>query len=224
MHINFSRISIIMLFLSFSANIFGQKNPETLKLLKSAADKAIAYKTIHTKFNFLVENTQEETKETYDGEFWVKGKKFKMIVDKTVTFSDGKTRWVYLPDQEEVTVTNVQKVDDLDPEERFLNEPLSLFTLYESGFKYVTEGTQKIDGKNYTLVDLSPEDISKPFFKIRVWISDNFDYYGVKYFQKDGTRITLHLTEFQHDEKLKDDLFEYSIKDNPDVEVIDLRK
>jgi len=192
--------------------------------LKAAANKALAYKNIHIKFEFIVEKTQEKTEEKFLGELWIKSNKFKMVVDQTVTFCDGKNRWVYLPEANEVNVSLIDKTEDVDPEERFLVEPLSLFTLYEKGFKYSTVGSQVIDNKIYTVVDLSPEDISKPYFKVKCWISETNDYYSVKYFQKDGTRITLQLVSFITDEKLKDELFVFRTDDYKGVEVIDLRK
>ena len=211
-------------FLFLSSIAFCQKDAETGLLLKAAADKAKAYSTIKTQFEFTVENSQEKSEDTYLGELYIKGSKFKMVVDKTVTFCDGKNRWVYLPDVNEVNISKVEKAEGLDPEERFLVEPISLFTIYEKGFKYNTSGTQAIDGKNYTVVDLSPEDISKPYFKIKCWISETNDYYAVKYFQKDGTRITLQLVDFKVNEKLKDELFVFKAVDYPNVEIIDLRE
>lgn len=210
--------------LLLTTGVYCQKDAETGVLLKAAADKVLAYSTIKTQFEFTVENSQEKTEDNYLGELYIKGHKFKMVVDKTVTFCDGKNRWVYLPDVNEVNISKVEKAEGLDPEERFLIEPLSLFTIYENGFKYNTSGTQTIDGKKYSVVDLSPEDISKPYFKIKCWISETNDYYAVKYFQKDGTRITLQLVDFKVNEKLKDDLFVFKAVDYPKVEIIDLRE
>ncbi len=215
--------SLIVL-LTSSLFMYAQKDAETGVLLKAAADKALEYKTIHTKFEFVVENSQEEKEETYKGELWIKGDKFKMVVDETITFCDGKNRWVYLPEANEVNISIIEKNDDLDPEERFLVEPLSLFTIYERGFKYNISGTQIIKDISYSVVDLSPEDLDKPYFKIKCWISDAYDYYAVKYFQKDGTRIALQLLDFKSDEKLKDDFFTFNTSDYANVEVIDLRE
>lgn len=215
---------LLIALLALVTVVKAQKDAEAQNLLKSAADKALAYKTIYTQFEFIVESAQEDTKETYKGELWIKGNKFKMDVDNTITLCDGNSRWVYLPEAEEVNVSEVEKDDDLDPEERFLVDPLSIFTLYEKGFKYVISGSQEIDNKNNTVVDLSPEDLSKPYFKIKCWITDNKEYSAVKYFQKDGTRITLQLKEIKPNEKYKDAMFTFNSKDHPNVEVIDLRE
>ena len=217
------KIRLIIALLTISVFASAQKNKEAESILEKAADKAISYKTIHSKFEFLVENSQNETEDTYNGELWVKGKKFKMSVDQTITFSDGKTRWVYLTEVNEVNISTIEKDEDMDPEELFLIEPLSLFTLYKKGFKYSISGTQLIEGQNYTVIDLSPEELNKPYFKIKCWISDDSDYYAVKYFQKDGTRITLNLIDFISNEKIKDTTFSFDTKAYPNVEVIDLR-
>lgn len=218
------KFGLVILALGISLLSFSQKDAETEMFLKAAADKALSYKTMKTNFEFVIENSQEETDNTYKGELWVKGNKFKMIVDNVITISDGKNRWVYMPEVNEVNISVIEKDEDLDPEERFLIEPLSLFTLYKKGFKYGTSGSQLIENKNYTIVDLTPEDISKPYFKIKCWISEELDYYAVKYFQKDGTRITLQLIDFVIDEKLKDSQFLFNPKSYPNVEIIDLRE
>ncbi len=217
-------ILLVFLFSVFAVFGFSQKDPATKQLLKAAADKALGYKTIQTEFEFIVNNAQFETKESYTGKLWVKGSRFKMDVDQTITFCDGKNKWVYLTESNEVNVSVVEKGEGLEPDERFLYDPLSIYTLYKSGFKYITAGTQDIDGKTYSVVDLSPEDKSKPFFKIKCWISEDYDYYVVKYFQKDGTRITLQLNDFKTNVKLKDSFFEFNAAGYPDVEVIDLRE
>ncbi len=219
-------IRIWLIFLLSGITMFGftQKDQTTKELLKAAADKALGHKTIKAEFEFIIDNAQLETKESYKGKLWIKGSKFKMDVDQTVTFCDGKNKWVYLTEVNEVNISVIEKGEDLNPDERFLYDPLSIFTLYKNGFKYITSGTQKIEGKIYTVIDLSPEDKDKPFFKIKLWISEDYNYYAVKYFQKDGTRITLQLKDFKTNEKIGNSFFVFDAKEYPNVEIIDLRE
>jgi outer membrane lipoprotein-sorting protein len=70
---------------------------------------------------------------------------------------------------------------------------------------------------------LAPEDINKPYFKIKCWISDNYNYYSIKYFQKDGTRIILQLADFKTNIKIKDSFFIFDKKNYTDVEIVDMR-
>lgn len=214
---------ILMIVLSTPMFSVGQKNAEAERILKAASDKAESYKTVDTKFEFVVENIEDKSKQKYAGELWVKDDRFKMSMEQSITFCDGKSRWVYLPEVNEVNVSKLYKDDDLDPEDRFLVDPMSVFSVYKSGFKYSISGTQDIKGEAYSVVTLSPEDIEKPYFKIKIWISDDNDYFSVKYFQKDGTRITLYLIDFESNKKFKDSFFGFKNSDYPDVEVIDMR-
>lgn len=218
--------SILIILLAISIPLFSlaQKDEDTRQLLKNTADKALSYKTVNTKFKFIVNNVEDKSEQTYNGELWVKANKFKMSMNQSVIFCDGKSRWVYIPEANEVNISSIYKEDDLDPEERFLIDPMSIYTVYEKGFKYSTSGSQEINGNNYSIVTLSPEDINKPYFKIKIWISEDNDYFSVKYFQKDGTRITLQLIDFLANTKLKDSFFEFKSSSHPDLEVIDMRE
>ncbi len=213
----------LIITLALSINGFAQKQKEAEDILKAAADKALAYKTIYMKFNFFVNNLQNDSKDEYQGELWTKGNKFKISIDNSITYSNGKERWVYLKDENEVTVSTIDFSEDLDPEDLFLVKPLSIFTLYKKNFKYYISGDQNIDGKHHTVVELVPEDLNKPYFKIKCWISDDYDYYSIKYFQKDGIHIILQLTDFKTDIKLKDSFFVFNSKEHPEVEIIDMR-
>ena len=218
------KILIALFVMSMPLFSFAQKDIDAEELLKGAADKALSYKTVNTKFEFIVEKVNDESIQKYKGELWVKSNKFKMSVNKMVTFSDGKSRWVYLPDANEVNVSTIFKDEELDPEDRFIIDPMSIYRVYETGFKYTISGTQEIKGKSYTVISLSPEDIKKPYFKVKIWLSEDNDYHSVKYFQKDGTRITLQLMDFEVNTKIKDSFFIFKASDYKGVEVIDMRE
>ncbi len=217
------RLILISVFVFLFGTLLAQKDPEAEALLKAMANKAQAYKSMDVEFEYTLENSQTNSKENYEGSVLIKGNKFKMQIDGTITFSDGKSRWVYLEESNEVNVSAVIDSDELEPEERFMNYPMSLYTLYEKGFKYTLSGKETIDGVNYNLVDLTPEDISKPYFKIRCWITLQNELNALKYFQKDGTRILLKFSSIKLDIKVKDSDFVFSPKDYPGVEVIDIR-
>ena len=85
-------------------------------------------------------------------------------------------------------------------------------------------GQEEFDGKLCHVIDLAPEDLNKPYFKIRYWVTDTYQLSAIKYFQKDGTRMTLKLLTFEPDVKVKDSDFVFKPADYPDVEVIDIRE
>ncbi|MFA6403183.1 MAG: outer membrane lipoprotein carrier protein LolA [Salinivirgaceae bacterium] len=216
----------LVVYLSFLIcfTTYAQKEADAELLLKAVADKALAYKTIQTDFEYVIENVQTKTEEKYVGSLLLKGDKFRMSANEMVTYSDGKTRWVYLEESNEVNISKRNNSDNLEAEERFFNNPISLFTIYKSGFKYLKFGTETIDGKIYQLIDLSPDDINKPYFKIRCSISDSNDLFMIRYFQKDGTRISFQFKNFKTNVKINDNDFVFQVNDYPGVEVIDLRE
>ncbi len=201
--------------------VFAQKDPQAKLILDNVSQKALKYKDISASFEYTI--TGAGKNENYSGSFKVKGQKFTMEIDETIVYCNGKTRWVYLKESNEVNVTNIEITDSLEPEERFLVDPISLFSIYKSNYKYNIQGTENIDGKEFTLIDLTPENLNKTYFKIRLWITDNNDLSAVKYFQKNGERLTLTLKNVKPDNKFKDQEFDFKESDYKDVEVIDLR-
>jgi len=217
--------SLVFIFAStLFSYTYGQKDPSALELLQQLENKVNAYKSLKTSFEYILEKPQEGDTETYKGEVLIKGDKYKLSIDQTQTYCDGKTRWVYLTESNEENVSNLTKEKDMEPEEKFLNDPLSLFTIYKDGFKYQSLGHEDLDGKSYQVIDLSPEDLNKAYFKIRYWFSDAFQLYDIRYFQKDGTRMTLKLLTYEPDVKVKDSDFVFRTDNYPGVEVIDIRE
>jgi len=217
------KLSLVIFSLLVSIVAFGQKEQEALDILKAVEKKGLAYKSIKSNIEYLLENSHEQSNEKVKGTILIKGKKFRLDVDNTITFCDGKNKWVYLIESNETNLTEVFYDEDIEPEERFMNDPLSVYSLYKKGFKYKVTGDATFENKKYTVIDLTPESLDKPYFKIRYWFSQSNDIYAVKYFQKDGMRITLTFLEFESNLKLKDEVFTFKESEYPEVEIIDLR-
>lgn len=216
------RIALLILALS-AATCFAQKDPEAKTLLDKAAKQAAGYKSITADFDCVYENLAEEKSETYSGTLLLKGSRFRIDVDKTITFCDGKNRWAYLTESNEVTISKIEASNDDAPEDKFMSDPLSLYTFYRNGFKYIMGDTEEIGGKTMQIVEISPENIKRPYFKIKYWFTPNNDLYQIKCFQKDGTRFTLTLTKFQTNQKIDDAQLNFDAKKFPGVEIIDMR-
>lgn len=214
---------ILLLTLSIlTINCFAQKDPEAKAYLDKAAKQVASYKNICADFEYLFENLAEEKSEQYNGKLIIKGKKFKMDVDKTITYSDGKCRWVYLTESNEVTISAIETTDDDAPEERFMMDPLSLYTLHNKGFKYLVGIEEEMAGKTMQVIELTPEDIKKPYYKIKYWFTPNKDLYQIKCFQKDGTRYTLTLTNFAVNQKLDESELNFDANKYPGIEIINM--
>lgn len=216
------KIALLILALA-STTCFAQKDPEAKTVLDKAAQKVSTYKNISTDFEYLFENLAEGKNESYNGHLTIKGNKFRMDVDKTTTFCDGKNRWVYLNESNEVTISPVEISADDAPEDKFMSDPLSLFTIYRNGFKYVLGDVEEIGGKSMQIIELAPENIKKPYYKIKYWFTPDNNLYQIKCFQKDGTRYTLTLSKFTTNQKIDESSLNFDAKQHPGVEVIDMR-
>lgn len=213
----------LMIFALSAATCFAQKDPEAKAILDKAAKQAAGYKSITAEFDCVYENLAEEKSENYNGTLLLKGNRFRIDVDKTITFCDGKTRWAYITESNEVTISPIEVSNDDAPEDKFMSDPMSLYTIYRSGFKYIMGDTEEIGGKTMQIIELAPENIKKPYFKIKYWFTPNNDLYQIKCFQKDGTRFTLTLTKFATNQKIDDTQLIFDAKKFPGVEVIDMR-
>ncbi len=214
--------SVLVLGLVLGFNIGAQAQDEATGILKETQNKVESYKGLEVKFAYEVDYGNSEEVEKYKGAFTAKGNKYKLDIDQTQTYCDGKTRWVYLVESNEVNISKVEDLEDLEIEEQFLNDPLSIFRLYQEGFKFRLTGDVDYQNKKAWQIDFIPEDKTKPYFKIRCWIATNYDMVAIRYFQKDGTKVTMNILEI-NEAALKDGLFTFKPEKYKDIEIIDLR-
>jgi len=99
-----------------------------------------------------------------------------------------------------------------------------VFTIYEHGYKYIYNGEVKIKGRTYQEIDLTPEDINKSFFKVRLEIDKaKKQIYSALIFDKNGNRYTYTLRSFVPNIQIPDNTFTFDPKAHKGVEVVDLR-
>jgi outer membrane lipoprotein-sorting protein len=220
--------SILITTFSF-AQKGAEKDAEAKKILDKVGEKYRMYDVVKTDFDFTLDNQQAGVKENQTGTLIAKSKtnKFKVTIYSPETsakqeiaqeiISDGKTQWTYLKKDNEVQVNNV------DNSGQGLN-PAQIFTIYEHGYKYIYNGETKIGGKTYQEIDLTPEDIKKPFFKVRLEIDKRKkQIYSALIFDKNGNKYTYTLRSFVPNIKVPDNTFSFDPKMHKGVEVVDLR-
>jgi outer membrane lipoprotein-sorting protein len=221
-------LTLTAIFISIIINsAFAQKDADAQKILTALSKKYKSYDLIKADFSFMLEDQQAGIKQTQTGTLVSRPKanKFNVTIynpdDKaTVTqeiISDGKSQWTYVKKDKEV------ELSDVDHSEDNLN-PAQLFTIYEHGYKYLYTGDQKVDGKVCQVIDLTPEDSKKPFFKVRLTIDKaKKQIYSALIFDKNGNRYTYIIRTLTPNPKVPETIFTFDKKDHPGVEVVDLR-
>jgi outer membrane lipoprotein-sorting protein len=205
---------------------FAQKDVDAKKILNQVSAKYRSYNVVKADFTFTYEDKQASTKDSQSGTLISRSKnnKYRVTIyspDNASTeqeiISDGKNQWTYIKKDKEV------ELSDVDNSSESLN-PAQIFTIYEKGYKYVYNGDEKIDGKSYQVIDLTPEDEKKPFFKIRLSIDKaKKQIYSAMIFDKNGSRYTYIVRTFMPNVKVPDNTFTFDKKDHPGVELVDLR-
>jgi outer membrane lipoprotein-sorting protein len=208
------------------SSAFAQKDVDAKKILNQVSAKYRSYNVVKADFTFTYENKQASTKDSQSGTLISKSNtnKYRVSIysaDNATTeqeiISDGKNQWTYIRKDKEV------ELSDVDNSSESLN-PAQLFTIYEKGYKYVYNGDEKADGKTYQVIDLTPEDEKKPFFKIRLSIDKaKKQIYSAIIFDKNGSRYTYIVRSFTPNVKVSENTFTFDKKDHPGVELVDLR-
>jgi outer membrane lipoprotein-sorting protein len=195
------------------------KDAKAKAILAQVSKKYRSYDVVKTEFTFVLDNLPAKVKETQQGILFVKANanKYKVEMTNQDLISDGKSQWTYLKDDKEV------QVSDIDNSEDAIN-PAKIFTIYEKGFKYLYTGETRSAGKVYQMIDLSPVDTKRSFFKIRLSIDKAAKQIAnVVIFDKNGNKYTYQIKTFTPNVKVPETTFAFDAKKYPGVEVVDLR-
>src|SRR5215217_701877 len=156
---------LVMVIVCFVEVATAQTDAKAKAILAQVSKKYRSYDVVKTDFSFVLDNQQAKIRESQEGTLYVKANanKYKVQMTNQDLISDGKSQWTYLKEDKEVQVANIDNSEDA------IN-PAKLFTIYEKGFKYLYTGDAKAGNKVYQMIDLSPIDTKKSFFKIRLSI------------------------------------------------------
>lgn len=210
------------LILAFIATVVVAQKPAPAdkvadKLLNVISNRYKNFKTIKADFIYSIESKAENINEKQKGSIYVKGNKFRLDIADQIIVCDNKTIWTYSKDANEVQVNNYDakkapiRLDDL-------------FTMYDKGFLSKILETKK-EGKNdVALIELTPKDKKKNFFKIKLSVDKtNQTITKSQVYEKSGTIHTYTVTNQFPNIKLEDKFFVFDAKKYPKCEVIDLR-
>jgi outer membrane lipoprotein-sorting protein len=156
--------------------------------------------------------------DNYVGKITMKGNKYKVEVMDTETYFDGATLWTYLPDANEVSISDVSML------ENSLLDPTTIFTIHEKGYKYIYAGETTINNKKVDIIDLFPEKRDQPFSRIKVYVyKDNLQFARLAQIGRDGTNYIIDIKKLEINIPTDDAIFIFDTKRYSGIEVIDMR-
>jgi outer membrane lipoprotein carrier protein len=192
-----------------------QEDAESVTILDSFSHKALSAPSVMMKFNLVATNYADSSVDTLMGSVIISKDKYKLELPDNIIWFNGITSWSYLPDEKEITITKADRKDN-----SFQSRPSLIFTTYKKGYK-----TRLIEEKTSSyIIDLYPEDIKGELMRIRLNIGKSkLNLISLEYKKKDGSVITLYVTEYNLTLKPTAETFELDPATFKGVEVIDMR-
>ena len=188
------------------------QNQKAKSILDQLSEKTKSYTSIEAKFTNTFKSTVTEINESQTGTIFTKNNSYRLEMNGQTIISDGETNWIYLKDENEVNIT------EIDDDENEIN-PSKIFTIYESGYKYKFI---KEDKESYH-INLFPNE-NGPFSKIELFINKpKMQISSFIMFDKQGSIYKYTIDSFIVNKEIEDEFFMFQTSNYPNIEVIDLR-
>ena len=147
----------------------------------------------------------------------IKGNKYKVDLNSQEIICDNTTIWTYLKDSKEV------QINTYEPDASTIS-PDQIFNIYQKDFLFSFNSETTVNGVVTEVIDLTPTDKNKPYFKVRLNIGKNDNAINSAVFMfKDGKKYTFEIQKLVPDLVLNDSFFSFDPKQYPGINVEDLR-
>ncbi|MDA3880755.1 MAG: outer membrane lipoprotein carrier protein LolA [Prolixibacteraceae bacterium] len=195
--------------------VFSQNEKQAKEILDKVSENTSSFNSITADFDFIMENAEVDLRETNQGNIIIQNNKYKLAFGGIEIFNDSKNQWTFLPDAEEVNISEV-----IEDENNYMN-PANIFTIYEKGFSYNYAGISS-SGENF-IIELTPDEINE-FAKVTLEITKS-TYLINKAIMNgtDGNTYTVDIKNIKTETKYPESTFTFDTKKNPSISVIDLR-
>jgi len=215
------KIIVTSFFLSIIlCSAFAQQDPEAKKILDQFSKKSKAYTAFKADFTITMENHQSGEKTENSGNILLKGNKYKMQINNSEIYFDGKDVYSFTRESNEVSIMKPNKNKD----DNFLNDPSKLFNIYTKDYKFRLLGETNENNHNCYEIDLYPIDLNKKYSIIKLLIDkDKLELISAKTIMKSGVHYILKITSFNNNAVAIDKDFSFDIKTHKGVEVVDMR-
>jgi outer membrane lipoprotein-sorting protein len=198
------------------------QDPAARNILEQLGNQARADYPISLSFDYVFESLQDNQANTEPGTLVLQDDKFRLSVDESEVYCDGKTMWNHMASVNEVYISDPEESNADD--EFFLSNPSDLFTFYRDNFKYRLTGELTHEGKDYYEIDLFPNDLNKSYHTIKLLISTkDYRLYSAQALGKHGDNHTVIIKDYRKNVPVSDGTFVFDPSSYPGIEVVDTR-
>lgn len=212
-------ISVLVLGMG-NAGTWAQKDSidEGHPAVREFAKRMAGLKSIMADVECTISRPEMKMTAPFTGSLEARGESYALKMDGIEIYSDGQSRWQYMPEEKEVTVTTLSDVSTSP-----LDRPMQLFQEYSTLFKVRYRGEHVKDGVRYLDFTFYPRDLRQPYTQIHVSVvASTYMPYKMTYMGKDGVSYLLTLKNVKPNAPVRSS-FNFESQGYKGVEVIDLR-
>lgn len=203
--------AIIGIILTFMVGAL-QAQTMASELVKKTIDKINKHKNVEFVFDYDMSNETIAVTESASGTAHMQGDAYKLEVEGQQIISDGKTMWTYLPDSEEVMVSNPSNDENIIT-------PIKLLTTYDKDY---TMKYTKSNEKGIKVVEMS--NPKGEFSKVTLKINEaKLEIVSATIGNRSGDAFTIKIKKTVFDQNLEAKFFTFDEKAHPKVDVINMR-
>ena len=196
------RIFLIVLILT-STICKAQNSSKAKILLDKVYSKVKAYDNIFVNFKYVFNNKEANISQETRGDVTFQGEKYVFNYLGVKQLYDGKKVYIIVPENEEVTIENIQKNDAS-------MTPSKMLTFYRQGHNYKWDILQNVNGRKIQYVKLVPIDEHSEIASILLGIDvETKHIYRLIETSKNGTKITITINSFKTNQLLSKTLFTF---------------
>lgn len=189
-----------------------------LEIATRFSKKMGALKTFRAVVGFSIEHPQWKSPRSYTATLEAQRPAFYFSGMGHEIYSDGVSRWQYMPAQKEVVVMPVDSTS-LSP----IENPLRLFSHLGTNFRIYFQGERTEGKERYYDLSLYPHDLNAPYSQIHVALHQETLYPAkFSYIGRDGVNYVVSISSFSPNAKVRKN-FALDTKALKGVKVTDLR-
>ena len=171
------------------------------------------------EMDYIREDIMRETSAEGEGTIWMKGVKYRIVVDEYIVSYDGEKLYSHNTDAEEVYVST----PDPDDPGYLQAVPIRIIKSYQQDFKYQYMGLTPFQGKDRIEIQLYPKDATGPYSMLKMFVHPTtlkLDGFILKH--KEGINYTMIFRQVTGKQKLEESTFIFDPQAYPNTEVIEL--
>jgi len=215
-------LGIIILGL-FGMSAYGQAardpDPRAVEILQQLEQKINGQNDVEYQFTLKIE-LPEADPQLVKGQFYTKGKQYRLELSDMIFATDGNSQWVVNKTAHEIQIHDYEALDPTN-----LSHPQNLLAIYNNpDFDYRLEFEGADGTKMVQKIEFKPLKRESEYAKARIVVDKRSGYIDmIELFSKDGSRYYLNIDKTTSNQNLAASIFRIKKEDFPGYHEEDLR-